>query len=92
MSLLRPRLFHFRQEDGRREIDLIAVLGVGRVVAIEVKATASPTLADARHLIWLRDHYEDRFVAGAVLHTGPAVFQLSDQIFAVPICALWGAV
>jgi predicted AAA+ superfamily ATPase len=91
VSDLRPRLFHFRQDDGRREVDLLAELGAERVVAIEVKATSSPTAADARHLIWLRDQYEDRFVVGAVLHTGPKAFALSDRIYAVPICALWGA-
>jgi hypothetical protein len=45
--------------------------------------------ADARHLRWLRDSLGDRFVGGAVLHTGPAVFRLDHQILAVPICAAW---
>jgi uncharacterized protein len=85
-----PRLYHLRQEDGRREVDLIVELGGDKIIGIEVKASAAPTGADARHLNWLRDELGDRFVAGAVLHTGPGRYRLGDRIFAVPICAIWG--
>jgi predicted AAA+ superfamily ATPase len=86
----RPRLFHMREKEGRREIDLIAELAAGDVVAVEVKATAAPRSDDARHLVWLRDTLGDRFLAGAVLHTGPRRYRLADRVHAVPICALWG--
>ena len=91
VSPQRPRLYHLRQDAGRREVDLIAELGADRVVGIEVKATSAPSASDARHLAWLRDQLGDRFVAGAVLHTGPAKFALGERIFAVPICAFWAA-
>lgn len=32
----------------------------------------------------------ERFLAGAVLHTGPRPFTLSERIFALPIASLWG--
>jgi uncharacterized protein len=52
----RPRLHHLRTEEGRHEIDLLAELAGGRVVAIEIKASGSPDLhEDARHLTWLAD-------------------------------------
>ncbi|MHB1582761.1 MAG: ATP-binding protein [Acidimicrobiales bacterium] len=86
----RPRLYHLREEHGRHEVDLLAELGGGRVIAFEVKATASPARDDARHLMWLRDRLQDRFAGGIVLHTGPRPFDLDDRIRAVPICALWG--
>jgi uncharacterized protein len=86
----RPRLYHLREKDGRREVDLVAELAAGDVVAIEVKTTAAPRADDARHLAWLRDTLGDRFLAGAVLHTGPRKYRLADRIYAVPICALWG--
>ncbi len=85
----RPRLHHLRERNGRREIDLLAELSADRIVAFEVKATAAPTTDDARHLIWLRDALGDRFLAGAVLHTGPGTFRLADRVFAVPIAAMW---
>jgi uncharacterized protein len=85
-----PRLYHLRDKDGRHEIDLIAEIAAGDIVAIEIKATAAPTRRDAAHLQWLRDQLGDRFRAGAVLHTGPNSLQLDKGIIAIPICALWG--
>jgi predicted AAA+ superfamily ATPase len=87
---LRPRLHHLRARDGGHEVDLIAELSTGSVVAFEIKATAAPGTSDARHLVWMRDRLGERFLAGAVLHTGPRPFQLAERIFALPICALWG--
>lgn len=87
---LRPRLYHLRDRDGRHEVDLIADLGARGLIGLEVKAHSAPTLAHARHLVWLRDQLGDRFKTGAVLHTGPAQFRLGDRLEAIPICALWG--
>ena len=85
----RARLYHLREKNGRREVDLLAELAAHHVVALEVKATAAPRSADARHLAWLRDQLGDRFIAGAVLHTGPGRFALGDRILAVPIATMW---
>jgi predicted AAA+ superfamily ATPase len=85
----RPRLFHLRQQQGRREVDAIVEYGGGRVFALEIKARASPGLEDARHLLWLRDQLGKRFLGGAVLHTGPRAFDLHDRIIAAPISVLW---
>lgn len=87
----RPRLFHVREKNGRHEVDLLAEFGVGRVVAIEVKATAAPNRGDAAHLEWMRDSLGELFLAGVVFHTGPSAFALTDQIAALPIAALWSA-
>ena len=57
--------------------------------AIEIKAGSAPTRDDARHLTWLRSELGDRFIGGAVLHTGPRAFRLGDDIAAAPIAALW---
>ena len=84
-----PRLYHVRQQQGRFEIDLLAELGGGRLVGIEVKADAAPSGASARHLAVLRDRYPDTFVAGIVLHTGPRAYRLGDRITAAPISSLW---
>lgn len=91
VSARRPRLFHLREKNGRHEIDLLAELGGDRVVAVEVKASASPARRDAAHLEWLRDRLGERFLSGAVLHTGPRAFPLSERIAALPIAALWSA-
>jgi uncharacterized protein len=87
----RPRLFHLRDTDGRREVDIVAELSGERVLGFEVKASSSVTSADARHLAWMRDELGDRFVGGVVFHTGPHVFALGDRITALPISAIWAA-
>ena len=85
----RPRIFHLRQEQGRREADIIVEYGGGSVLALEIKAASAPNREDARHLAWLREELGDRFLGGAVLHTGPRSFELEERIVAAPIAALW---
>ena len=85
----RPRMFHLRQEDGRHEVDIVAEIRGGAVIGIEVKAASAPTADTARHLAWLRDQLGDRFIAGVVLHTGPATYSLGEKLVAASICTLW---
>ncbi len=85
----RYRLSHLREQDGRREIDVIAELSGGRIIGIEIKSTNNIKTRDARHLKWLKEAIGDRFAAGIVLHTGPDTFELADRIHATPISTLW---
>jgi len=89
ISSIGADLFHMRDPDGRREIDLIVEARDGRVIALELKATAAPAVADARHLAWLRDRIGQSFIVGLVVHTGPRAFVLGDRLLAVPISGLW---
>jgi predicted AAA+ superfamily ATPase len=89
VSELSPRLYHLRQDGGRREIDVLIELAGHRVIAIEVKAGSSPAPSSSRHLRWLRDELGDRFIHGLLLHSGPFVQEIDDRITAAPIAALW---
>ncbi len=89
VSTQRAELSHLREAHGRQEIDLVMAAPDGRVVAMEVKASAAPTANDARHLHWLAARLGEDFTAGVVFHTGPASFPLGERIAAVPISALW---
>ncbi len=84
-----PTLHHLRDQNGAREVDLVVELAGGRVIGLEVKATSSPTRADARHLDWLREQLGDRFAHGVVLHTGPGLYPLGEGIVAAPISTTW---
>ncbi len=84
-SEIAPRLHHLRLDTGRREVDLIAESADGRIVAIEIKASAAPKLADAVHLAWLRDQLGKQFISGIVLHTGPRNYRLDERIMAMSI-------
>ncbi|MFT4165824.1 MAG: DUF4143 domain-containing protein [Microlunatus sp.] len=89
LSIIGADLYHLRDANGRREIDLLVETRDGNVIAAEIKATSAPSPTDARHLEWLHDRLGSRFVAGLVIHTGPRVFPLTDHVLAVPIAALW---
>lgn len=86
----RIRLYHARTKGGREEVDIVAELPGGKLIGIEMKASASPDSSSAKHLRWLRAENPKHFIAGVVFHTGPDVIQFDDDIFAVPICAFWG--
>ncbi len=89
VTAAKPRLYHVRQQQGRLEVDVLAELAGGRLVAIEVKADAAPSPDAGRHLGALRDRYPETFIAGVVLHTGPQTYRLGDRIVAAPISSLW---
>ncbi|HEU5158484.1 MAG TPA: ATP-binding protein [Streptosporangiaceae bacterium] len=82
-------IYYFRDRDGR-EIDFVLEARDGRIVAIEVKASASPGGDAARHLTWLRDRLGDRFTLGIVLYLGEHTLPHGDRILAAPLSALWG--
>lgn len=83
------RIFHARSATGHREIDFVLERGDGRVLAVEVKATAAPSAKDAAHLTWLAEKIGDRILGGMVLHTGPSTFELGKGVWAAPISSLW---
>jgi predicted AAA+ superfamily ATPase len=79
---------HYRDRD-KREVDFILERRDGRLIAIEVKASATPKSEDAKHLRWLRDNLGDRFLAGYVLHLGTTNLPSGDRIFFTPLSTLW---
>jgi len=83
-----PRLFHYRDRDGR-EVDLVLERRNGTVVGIEVKAAASVSANDFRGLRHLRDKLGERFKTGVVLYTGESTVPFEDRLAAVPLSGLW---
>lgn len=87
-SQTRPSIFHFRDRNGL-EVDLILESRDGRIVAIEIKAGASPNSSDFKAMAWLRDKLGDRFRAGILLNSGADSVPFGDRLWALPIEALW---
>ena len=83
---------HYRDNAGR-EVDLVLERSDSAVVAIEVKATASPRGADLRHITALRDHLDrtepGAFRAGVLLHMGSNSLSFGDRLHSAPIDVLW---
>jgi predicted AAA+ superfamily ATPase len=84
----RPALHHLRVEAGRREVDLVIEFGARRLVGLEFKAGSAPGTDDEKHLFWLRDQLGGDFAAGAVVHSGPGIYELGERVYAIPLCAL----
>ena len=82
------RFGHLRSAGGDHEIDLIADLPDGGVLAFEAKLTESVSRADIRQLLSLRDRLGDAFRAGLVVHPGTTAFRVSDRIAAAPLATL----
>lgn len=89
VSEAEPSLYHLRTEQGRHEIDIVVEYADSQVFGLEVKASGALGRNDAKHLEWLRDELGDRFIGGAVLHSGPRLYPLAERIVAAPICSLW---
>ncbi len=87
-SLVRPSLYHFRSAAGR-EVDVVLEAGGGRVVGVEVKASASVNENDFAGLRTLAAEAGKKFVRGVLLYGGDTVLPFGDGLIAVPISALW---
>lgn len=82
------RFAHLRSAGGDREINLMADLPDGKVIAIEAKLSKTVGVADFKHLASLRDSLGESFHAGLLVHPGTRPFRLSDRIAATPLGTL----
>ena len=80
--------WHYRDKD-QVEVDIVITRG-RRTWRVEVKATATPTLADISGLRRLAAQCGDDFGGGLLLHAGTHLILLGDPRFlAVPLTKLW---
>jgi predicted AAA+ superfamily ATPase len=82
------RVSHLRTRGGENEVDLIVERGDGRVVALEVKLSATVSDADVRHLQWLRARIGDDLLDAAVVTTGREAYHRTDGIAVIPASML----
>jgi len=87
-SKTKPEAFHFRTHAGR-EVDIVLEDHSGRVVGIEVKASATLGANDVKGLRALAALAGKRFHRGIVLYAGRDVIPFAARIHAVPLNALW---
>ena len=66
-----------------REVDLVVEAG-DRLLAVEVKASATPGLADTRGLRLFREEYPEHFVGGLLLHGGRETQWMAEGVLAAP--------
>jgi predicted AAA+ superfamily ATPase len=81
-------LYHFRSAAGE-EVDLVLERGDGKVVGLEVKASASVTEDDLRGLRALASRTGRKFHRGVLLYMGDRSVRFGRGLHAVPLSALW---
>jgi len=84
----RLRVSHFRTKD-QDEVDLVLEDRRGRVVGIEVKASATVRPQDLRGLRQLQAAVGDKFVQGLVLHDHDQITPFDEKLHAGPVSLLW---
>jgi len=87
-SKTQPELFHFRTQVGR-EVDIVLEDRSGRIVGIEVKASATLGTDDLKGLKALAELAGKRFHRGVVLYAGQDAIPFGSRIHALPVSALW---
>lgn len=88
-SKKRYHLSQYRDKD-RREIDFILEDEEGNIAAIEVKAGSNISKNHFRHMEWFQSkHAQKNHFRGILLYTGENVLSFGENLWAVPISALW---
>lgn len=79
---------HLRTRNGDHEIDLVMVRDDGKVVAVEVKLSATVEDRDIAQLRWLADRLGVDLLDAIVVNTGPNAYRRPDGIGVVPLALL----
>ncbi len=79
---------HFRDKDGY-EVDMVLERDGHVLAGVEVKAAATVTERDFRGLRKLEQAAGHRFACGVVLYDGENSVRFANNLFAVPVKALW---
>ena len=84
----RYQFFHFRDKE-RNEVDVVLEDRRGRVVGIEVKASATVSSEDFSGMRRLAQACGDRFTFGMVLYDHDQIVPFGEQMIAAPLSCLW---
>ena len=87
-SRTRPEIFHYRTQK-QQEVDIVMEDARGRLVGLEVKKTASPSVGDFKGLRHFQEATGKRFLRGILLYTGAESVAFGPDLHAVPTSAIW---
>lgn len=82
------RFYHYRDKD-KVEVDVIIENAVGDCFAVEIKAASTLSSRDFNGLKRFQSVADDRFKIGILLYDGDHTTAFGDNLYAVPIGALW---
>lgn len=87
-SAIKPQMFHFRTQTSQ-EVDIVLEDRSGKLVGIEIKASATVTGQDFKGLRAFAETVGKRFHRGIVLYTGTECIPFGPELFAMPVNSLW---
>jgi predicted AAA+ superfamily ATPase len=87
-STARPGMFFWRTTSGV-EVDFVLEDRAGKVVGVEVKASATLGSQDTRGLRELADAVGKNWLRGVVLYAGKEVVPFASNLHGIPMTSLW---
>jgi uncharacterized protein len=87
-SETQPQLFYWRTSSGQ-EVDIVLEDRAGRLVGVEVKASATLGGSDVRGLKALAEAVGKRWLRGVVLYQGTEVIPFGSNLHGLPLPLLW---
>ena len=87
-SETQPEFYFWRTASGQ-EVDIVLEDSSGRLVGIEIKASATLGGSDVRGLQAMANAAGPRWVRGVVLYTGSEVVPFSSNLHGLPVSQLW---
>ena len=89
-SETQPQIYFWRTVSGQ-EVDLVLEDSAGRLVGMEVKASATLGGSDVRGLQAMANAVGKRWIRGVVLYTGTEVIPFAENLHGLPMPLLWAA-
>lgn len=87
-SQTQPRCYHFRNQTNQ-EVDLVLESRSGKIVGIEIKASATVNMQDFKGLMTLSETAGQQFFQGIIIYTGEKLIPFGEKFWAVPIDCLF---
>ena len=81
--------FHHHRDTNGNEVDVVIEDGEEGLFGVKVRATASITKKDLRSVKRFREDAGEHFRFGVLLYDGDHTSCFGDNLFAVPLAALW---
>lgn len=79
--------YHFRQDSN--EVDIVLEEKGGNIIGIEIKKSMTIKPSDFDGLKVLKAHARKNFVRGIILYSGNQMTPFGEDLWAIPITALW---
>jgi uncharacterized protein len=87
-SETQPQIYFWRTASGQ-EVDLVLEDSTGRLIGVEVKASATLGGGDVRGLQAMANAVGKRWIRGVVLYTGTEVIPFAENLHGLPLPVLW---